>query len=159
LVRSTAGEIVGDEKNAWSCAQKIARWISREILFFSHVNLVPADKALILKIGDDKVMTALMIAFCRSLGIPSRAAFGLVYDQQYFVFRFWPEVYVGRWIPLDPAKLSPSPDSAQLYADAGHLKLAGISFDENIFKSAFFVFNGLRDKLKIEVLESSKPKK
>jgi transglutaminase-like putative cysteine protease len=52
----------------------------------------------------------------RAVGLPTKVDAGLVYARGNFYYHAWPEVYVGRWIAIDPTL-------NQFPADATHIRL------------------------------------
>ena len=73
-------------------------------------------------------ISALMVGFLRSIGIPSYVNIGLVHQDGRFFYHAWVSAYVGEWIDTDPAL-------GQLIADATHIKLAkGLESQFKIFK-------------------------
>ncbi len=65
--------------------------------------------------GDCNEHTVLYVALARSLGLPARTAAGLVYVRGRFYYHAWPEVWLGRWVAVDPTL-------GQFPADAAHLR-------------------------------------
>ena len=57
-----------------------------------------------------------LAALGRAIGLPTRVAAGLVYMDGAFLYHAWDEVWLGRWVSIDPAL-------HQFPADATHLKL------------------------------------
>ena len=57
----------------------------------------------------------LYVALARSVGLPARTAAGLVYLRGRFYYHAWPEVWLGRWVAVDPTL-------GQFPADAAHLR-------------------------------------
>ena len=86
--------------------------------------------------GDCSEHTVLFAGLARSLGIPSRIATGLVYHKDAFYYHFWPEVYVGRWVAMEPTL-------GQIQADATHIKFiaspveteSALEFGEGVLKT------------------------
>ena len=60
----------------------------------------------------------------RSVGIPARICSGLVFSGNAFYYHFWPEVYVGKWVQMDPTL-------GQVIADANHILLEGNMLETN----------------------------
>jgi len=52
--------------------------------------------------GDCNEHTVLYVALARSVGLPARAAAGLVYLDGRFFYHAWPEVWLGEWVAVDP---------------------------------------------------------
>ncbi len=119
-IRRLAQEIVGNEKNSYKAAQKILDWV------YTHVEkaYVPAVSNALevfksLK-GDCGEHTVLFTALARAAGIPARAVVGITYwpPGNGFGYHAWSEVWVGKWIAVDPTQHS-------MNADATHIQLAG----------------------------------
>ncbi|MCG6956609.1 MAG: transglutaminase-like domain-containing protein [Gemmatimonadetes bacterium] len=77
--------------------------------------------------GDCNEHTVLFVALARSLGLPARTAVGLVWVNGAFYYHAWPEVWLGRWVAVDPT-------FGQVPADASHIR---------------FVIGGLADQVEI----------
>jgi hypothetical protein len=67
--------------------------------------------------GDAASATALYLTAGRMLGLPTRSAAGVLLIGGRFYYHAWPEVWLGRWVPVDPLY-------DQFPADAAHLRLA-----------------------------------
>ena len=65
--------------------------------------------------GDCNEHTQLYMALARSVGIPARSAAGLAYVRGKFYYHAWPEVYLGRWVAVDPT-------FGEFPADAAHIR-------------------------------------
>lgn len=65
--------------------------------------------------GDCNEHTVLYVAMARALGLPARTAVGLVYVNDAFFYHAWPEVWLGKWVAVDPT-------FGQYPADAAHLR-------------------------------------
>jgi transglutaminase-like putative cysteine protease len=65
--------------------------------------------------GDCNEHTQLFVALARAAGIPARAAAGLAHVGGKFYYHAWPEVFVGKWVAVDPT-------FGQFPADAAHLR-------------------------------------
>jgi hypothetical protein len=94
-----------------------------------------------------------MVALCRAVGIPARAAVGVMYADGIFAYHMWPEVYVGRWTNLDAKWLARDEATGEYFTDATHIKLGHTSLDENIFEEMVKAISGIIGKLKIEILD------
>lgn len=114
-----AKEIVGSEKNSWKAAQLICEWVYESIEDKNlKIGFGSAKQTLETLEGDCTEHTVLTVALARAVGIPSRICAGLVYNNDAFYYHFWPEVYAGEWIQLEPTL-------GQLQADATHIQLSG----------------------------------
>lgn len=90
--------------------------------------------------GDCNEHTVLYVALARALGLPARTAVGLVYVNGSFFYHAWPEVWLGRWVAVDPT-------FGQAPADASHIRfvIGGLAQQVEIVR--------LIGNLKIEVLD------
>lgn len=65
--------------------------------------------------GDCNEHTVLFVALARAVGLPARTAVGLVHLNGAFYYHAWPEVWLGRWVAVDPT-------FGQIPADASHIR-------------------------------------
>ncbi len=72
--------------------------LEKEITF----SLPSAVQVLESMRGDCNEHTVLYVALARALGLPARAAVGLVYLEGSFYYHAWPEVWLGEWVAVDP---------------------------------------------------------
>ncbi|MDH5385918.1 MAG: transglutaminase domain-containing protein [Candidatus Aminicenantes bacterium] len=149
----TAQEIVGEEQNAWKAAKKIALWVSREMTPNYDVGFATASEILKNREGDCSEHTVIAVALCRAVGIPARAAVGIMYANGIFAYHMWPEVYVGRWIGLDAKWMAVDAETGEYYTDATHLKFGRSSLDENIFEEMVQAISEIIGKLKLEIID------
>ena len=133
-----ARQIAGNDRDAWSVARKLADW--------THKNLewklvASADPVLTLatREADCSEFSALFVGMARSLGLPARTVTGLAYSGSSFGGHAWVEVWVGKWIELDPTW-------GTFFVDATHIRAAG----DSLLTSA-----GL-NLLELEVLEAKR---
>jgi len=118
-IKEKASEIIGDETNSWRAAKIICKWVYESISNKSlKVGFGSAKQTLETLEGDCTEHTVLFIALARAAGIPSRICSGIVYHRDAFYYHFWPEVYIGKWIEMEPTL-------GQFQADAAHIKLTG----------------------------------
>ena len=101
-ITKQAKEIVGDEKSALTASLKILTWVHQNILPVPTMGIPQAREVLAAKRGDCNEYTVLFTALTRATGIPTKMIAGLVYQNGRFFYHAWPEVYLGRWIALDP---------------------------------------------------------
>lgn len=100
-VKKQASEIAGDDRDAWSVARKLADW-THQNLEWKKVDSADAAQTLATREADCSEFSALFVAMARSLGLPARMVSGLAYSGDSFGGHAWVEVWVGRWIELDP---------------------------------------------------------
>ncbi len=96
-----AREIAGDDRDAWSVAQKLADWIYKN-LEWKLVARAGAAETLATREADCSEFSQLYVSLARSLGLPARIVSGLAYSGNSFGGHAWVEVWVGEWIELDP---------------------------------------------------------
>ena len=123
-VRAKAVEVIDGETNSWRAAEKLCRWIDKAISDKMTVGYNSSLATLESLAGDCTEHTVLFIALARSVGIPSRICSGIVFAKDAFYYHLWPEVYVGRWVQMDPTL-------GQLIADANHIQLGGSILESN----------------------------
>lgn len=135
-----ASKILAGEKNARAAAKKLNDWVYKAIAKKPVVSIPSALEVLNQREGDCNEHTALYTALARSTGIPTRMAAGIVYMENGFYYHAWPEIWLGRWIAIDPT-------FNQFPADATHIRFATGNLDR---QSEIVRLVG---KLKVEVLE------
>jgi Flp pilus assembly protein TadD len=96
-----AREIAGNDRDAWNVARKLADWTHKN-LQWKMVQRADAVQTLATREADCSEFSALFIAMARSLGLPARMVSGIAYSGSAFGGHAWVEVWVGRWIELDP---------------------------------------------------------
>jgi hypothetical protein len=152
-IQKVAEEIVGQERNSWRAAKRIAEWVQEEMTSNYEVGFASAKEILKNREGDCSEYTVLTVTLCRAVGIPARAAVGIMSAYDIFAYHMWPEVYVGRWIGLDSKWLAVDKKSGQHYTDATHLKFGRSVLDENIFKEMLQAVSAIIGQLKLEIID------
>ena len=122
LVQSGAPAIVqlarrlrGDTRDPVVAARRISQWVHDSLKKSISVTIPSAIQVLDSRTGDCDEHTQLFIALARAAGIPARAAAGLALVGTKFYYHAWPEVFVGKWVAVDPT-------FGQFPADASHLR-------------------------------------
>ena len=100
-VKTQAKKIADTDRDAWSVARKLAGWTYKN-LEWKHVANADAAQTLATREADCSEFSALFIAMARSLGLPARMVTGLAYSGNSFGGHAWVEVWIGKWIELDP---------------------------------------------------------
>lgn len=149
----TARQIIGEEINSWRAAKKIARWVKREMIPNYDVGFATAKEILKNRQGDCSEHTVITAALCRAVGIPARAAVGIMYAHGLFAYHMWPEVYVGRWVGLDSKWMAVDEESGEYYTDATHIKFGRSLLDEEIFKEMAQAVSEIIGRLKLKVVD------
>ncbi len=132
--------ILAGEKGAGKAAKKLNEWVYGALVKKPVVSIPSALEVLNTREGDCNEHTALYTALARAAGIPTRMAAGIVYMENGFYYHAWPEVWIGKWLAVDPTL-------NQFPADATHIRIVAGDLDRqsDIVK--------LIGKLKVEVLE------
>ena len=146
-IRAKVQEILDGEVNSWRAAEKLCQWVHTAITekkisggFGSSLT------ALETLSGDCTEHTVLFIALARAAGIPARICSGVAYAKDAFYYHFWPEVYVGSWVQMDPTL-------GQNIADATHIQLSGSTVEsDNLMEFGEDVFRTL-NQLEIAIVE------
>lgn len=131
-----ARQIAGDDRDGRSVARKLGDW--------TYANLkwkrVSSDtlETLASREADCLEHAELYVALARSLGLPARVASGAAFSGGAFGAHAWVEVYLGRWVELDPTW------GLSDYVDATHVR-----FEDDTFAS-FVMLN----QIDLEVIEA-----
>jgi tetratricopeptide (TPR) repeat protein len=96
-----AREIAGKDKDAWSVARKLADWTYKNLTWRS-VAVANASQTLATREADCSEFSQLYVSMARAVGLPARIVSGLAYGGASFGGHAWVEVWVGRWVELDP---------------------------------------------------------
>ena len=136
-----ARQIRGDTRDPIIAAQRINQWVHDSLKKTVSVTVPSAIQVLESRSGDCNEHTQLFVALSRAVGVPARIASGLAHVNGKFYYHAWPEVFVGKWIAVDPT-------FGQFPADAGHLRFVygGLSRQAELLR--------LMGTLKIDVLRS-----
>jgi len=127
-----AKEIAGDEEDSVLVSHMICMWV------FSHLEKndgQEVDDALAaLRSGAAycKGHAALFVALCRAAGLPARGVGGLAYARSVggFSGHAWAEVYVGKWVAVDPTLGQPIAGAARIkLPDEARIYPGGLSFE------------------------------
>ena len=145
-IQAKAEEILENEVNSWRAAEKLCRWVYASIKEKKMSGgFASSLTALQSRSGDCTEHTVLFIALARAAGIPARICSGIVFAKDAFYYHFWPEVYVGKWVQMDPTL-------DQVIADANHIQLGGSTLEtDNLMEYAEDVFHTL-NQLEINIL-------
>ena len=114
-IRALAARLVGGERDPVIVARRITQWVHDSLRKEITVGVPNALRVLRARTGDCSEHTQLFLALSRAAGIPARGTAGLALVRGKFYYHAWPEVYLGRWIAVDPT-------FGQFPADAAHLR-------------------------------------
>lgn len=122
-LRAAAREIVGDAADTLTAARRIVAWMRTEMTVERAAGAPSALETLASKRGDCNEWASLFAALARAEGVPTRLAFGLVWQRGRFRYHAWNEVLASRgWVPIDALW-------DQVPAGVGHIALASGSTD------------------------------
>jgi hypothetical protein len=140
-IKKLAKDIIGSETNACQAARLINQWVYSNIRKEFSPDISNAYQTLKTGRGDCGEHTALTIALLRAIGIPARGLGGIAYLPTVggFGYHAWVEVYVGRWLQIDPTW-------GEDNADATHIALA-----RGNLKDQLIGIMGLMKKLRVEI--------
>lgn len=114
-IRATAREVVADEHDALRAAARLNDWVYTSLRKVPTISIPNALQVLDMGEGDCNEHAVLLAALARAAGIPTRVVAGAVYLDGAFLYHAWCEVWLGRWVSIDPA-------FHQFPADATHIK-------------------------------------
>ena len=151
-VKQLARQAVGAEKDPWKKAQRIEKWVYRNMTAVNDEAMATADHVAKTLKGDCTEYSMLTAAMCRAEGIPSRTAVGLIYADvaqgPVFAFHMWTEIWInGRWLPIDATR-------ATGYVGATHLKITDHSWHDTRTLTPLFPLVRVLGRVNIEVLRS-----
>ena len=155
-----AKRAVGDTKDAAEAVKKIESFVSGYIENKGlSVGYASAAEVAASKAGDCTEFAVLTASMCRTIGIPARIVFGIVYVKAFggrenvFGGHAWVEAYVGdKWIGLDATRTPKG-------FDAGHIALAiGNGEPADFLNLAATLGQFKIDKVIIETVKTQDPK-
>lgn len=114
-IQAAARAAVGDERDAVRAARRINDWVHGTLRKVPTISIPNALQVLDMGEGDCNEHAVLFAAMARAAGIPTRTVAGAVYLDGAFLYHAWCEVWLDRWVPIDPAL-------HQFPADATHIK-------------------------------------
>jgi len=142
-IKALAKEITENTRDDWDKAVLLLGWVYENIEKKRSLSMPNALDVLRVRQGDCNEHAVLFTALARAAGIPARVAIGLAWDDETKTFGYhaWTEVFVQRWLPMDPT-------FGERTADATHIKLldGGIEDWPRLL--------GYAGSLRIEVLEA-----
>jgi transglutaminase superfamily protein len=140
-VQAAAHEALGGARDARAAATRLNDWVYAHLRKEPTVSIPNALQVLEMGAGDCNEHAVLFAALGRAVGLPTRLIAGAVYLDGAFFYHAWCEVWLGRWVSIDPT-------FHQFPADATHIKLVVGGPEEQL---------GMMDmigRLGIEVLDS-----
>jgi transglutaminase-like putative cysteine protease len=114
-IRALATRLRGTDTDPRIVAERINRWVYDSLQKKITVGVPSALGTLRARAGDCNEHTQLYVALARAAGIPARVAAGLAFLDGKFYYHAWPEVWLERFVAVDPT-------FGQFPADASHLR-------------------------------------
>jgi hypothetical protein len=140
VIKKLAKSIIKEENDAKKAVNKLYLWVYENIEKKPTLSIPSALEVVKTKQGDCNEHAVLFTALCRAIQVPARICAGIVYVNEGFFYHAWSEIFLGRWIAIDPTL-------KQFPADVTHIK-----FFEGEMEDQLGVLN-LVGRLEIEVLE------
>jgi transglutaminase-like putative cysteine protease len=100
-IQDTASKVVQGHSTALEAVQALSTWVHEYIVAALIVETLTGPQVLARKTGKCTEYSTLFASLARSVGIPTRIAFGERMFGGKWGGHMWNEVYVGRWIPVD----------------------------------------------------------
>lgn len=97
--------IIGTETNAWRATKKLVEWVYNNMVATeTNVKFNSSVEVLESMEGTCSEYTLLLMGLARAVGLPARVAVGLIPASGNVIgLHMWPEVYVGKWLGVDPS--------------------------------------------------------
>ncbi len=113
-------QVAGDDRDGRSVARKLGEWTFKNLKW----KKVQSDvvETLASREADCLEHSELYVALARSLGLPARVVSGAAFSGGAFGAHAWVEVYLGKWVELDPTW------GLMDHVDATHLRFDGDTF-------------------------------
>ena len=109
-------EKLTDGLNGVDKAKALSDWVYVSLTKSPTLSLPSATEVLEQRVGDCNEHAVLYTALSRAAGLPTRLSTGLAYTGGQFYYHAWPEVWLGRWVAVDPTL-------GQFPADPFHIRL------------------------------------
>jgi len=114
-VQSAARAALGTEHDAKRAVVALDDWVYEHLRKVPTVSIPNAVQVLDMGQGDCNEHAVLFAALARAVGLPARVVAGAVYLDGAFFYHAWCEVWLSRWVSVDPT-------FHQFPADATHIK-------------------------------------
>jgi hypothetical protein len=116
-IKRIAEEITKDARDDFEKVAKLAIWVHDNLTYDLSYSKKNYDALTVLnnRRGVCSEYTTLFIALARSLGLPARFVSAYAYGEEGWERHAYAEVYLGKWIPVDPLWLEIG------YLDATHI--------------------------------------
>lgn len=102
IIRVRARTIMAGERNPRQMATRLLAWMSHNVSRTRDPQVPRAATVLRERQADVDGHTLLFVALARASGLPARPVSGILLAEGRFYLHSWAEVYLGRWVPVDP---------------------------------------------------------
>ena len=159
-IKALAKELTKDSKTDFERIAKLATWVHENIEYKLSLGTESKDALWTLKnkVGTCDEFSSLFIALARASGYPARYISGHAYGKDGWEKHAFADVYIGRWIPVDPTWNEVG------NLDATHIQLA--TKEDNIVKNEIQAYGTkigemtwAEDETEIEILAISEKQK
>ncbi|RLG15825.1 MAG: hypothetical protein DRN71_00380 [Candidatus Nanohalarchaeota archaeon] len=159
-IKALAKELTKDSKTDFERIAKLATWVHENIEYKLSLGTESKDALWTLKnkVGTCDEFSSLFIALARASGYPTRYISGHAYGKDGWEKHAFADVYIGRWIPVDPTWNEVG------NLDATHIQLA--TKEDNIVKNEIQAYGTkigemtwAEDETEIEILAISEKQK
>jgi hypothetical protein len=124
-LRAAAAEALRGETDALKAVRLLNQWVYDHLRKVPTVSVPNALQVLEAGEGDCNEHAVLLAAMARAAGVPARMVAGVVYLDRSFLYHAWCEMWLGRWVSVDPAL-------NQFPVDATHIKLVEGDLDAQL---------------------------
>ncbi len=121
-IKSLASKITQGLANKVEKAEAILHWVYQNVRKRPTASMPSAIDVLNTMEGDCNEHTVLYVALARAADIPAKISVGLVYLGGAFYYHAWAQVYLGKWIPVDPTFDEFPANPAHIQLNEGGLK-------------------------------------
>jgi transglutaminase-like putative cysteine protease len=148
-VAALTRKAIGGEPDPWKKVVRIERYLRNAMVNDNAAPLAPASAIAKSLRGDCRHHALLTAAMCRSAGLPSRTAIGLLYVHRggpKLGFHMWAEVLIdGRWLGVDSTL-------GKGGVSAAHVKLTDHSWYDTTSLTPLIPVSRALGKLRFDVL-------
>lgn len=103
-LREKSLEITKGSGDGFEAVARISTWVYSNVEYDLSYSgkILHSDEVYLARRGTCDEFTNLFLAMCRAAGIPGRYVAGIIYSKEGWGYHAWAEVYLDKWIPVDP---------------------------------------------------------
>ena len=136
-----AHEAAGNATDPAEVTRRLARYVYERLRKVPTMSVPNALQVLDGGEGDCNEHAVLFAALARALGLPARVIAGVVYANGAFQYHAWDEVWLGKWVSVDPV-------FHQIPADVTHVKFVSGGPEDHL------AMIGVIGRLRLDVVEA-----